>query len=77
MDLRGSVSHQRGNLPIGANEVRGAGRFSHSGSNALQPVGDWFPQQRRDRLGSDSMILVWGGHANSGHDVSLTVPELS
>lgn len=77
MDRRGSVSHQRGNLPIVANEVRGAGRFSHSGSNVLQPVGDWFPQQRRDRLGSDSMILVWGGHANSGHDVSLTVPELS
>lgn len=72
----GSVSHQRGNLPIVANEVRGAGRFSHSGSNALQPVGDWFPQQRRDRL-SDSTILVWGGHTNSGHDVSLTVPELS
>lgn len=26
---------------------------------------------------TDSTILVWGGHTNSGHDVSLTVPELS
>ena len=76
MDRRGSVSLSA------ATYLLGPMRFVvQADSHTVAPMPSnqsvtGFPQQRRDRL-SDSTILVWGGHTNSGHDVSLTVPELS